>query len=169
MSDDVKNGHEHAPGWQEAEDAGVTVTHPRVVVGVDASPEAKAALAWAAQYARLGGARLDVVHAWRLDDESAWLQELPPPAPRTAVAQDELEKLVEEVVGFGVDAEARVVEGRAAKVLVHEARGALLLVVGSRGHGGFEGLLLGSVSAQCAAHAPCSVVIVRPDRLPEAS
>lgn len=169
MADEPTVAHEHAPGWQQAEDAGVTVSHPRVVVGVDASPAAKEALAWAAHYARLSGARLDVVHAWRLGDEYAWVQELPPPAPRTAVAQAELQKMVDEVVGFGVDAEVRVVEGHAAKVLVHQADGALLLVVGSRGHGGFEGLLLGSVSAQCAAHSPCSVVVVRPDHSPDVS
>ena len=49
----------------------------------------------------------------------------------------------------------------AAQVLVDEADGADLLVVGSRGHGGFAGLLLGSVSQQCAHHAPCPVVIIR--------
>jgi nucleotide-binding universal stress UspA family protein len=62
-----------------------------------------------------------------------------------------------------------VVEGHAAKVLVHEARGALLLlVVGSRGHSGFEGLLLGSAGAQGAAHSSCRVVIVGPDHLLQA-
>jgi len=59
-----------------------------------------------------------------------------------------------------VEIERRVVEGRPAAVLVDESQGADLLVVGSRGHGGFAGLLLGSVSQQCAHHAACPVVIV---------
>jgi nucleotide-binding universal stress UspA family protein len=61
-----------------------------------------------------------------------------------------------------VEIERRVVQGRAAAALVNESRGADLLVVGSRGHGGFAGLLLGSVSQQCAHHAACPVVIVHP-------
>jgi nucleotide-binding universal stress UspA family protein len=61
-----------------------------------------------------------------------------------------------------VEIERRVIEGAAAAVLVEESRGADLLVVGSRGHGGFAQLLLGSVSQQCAHHAECPVVIVRP-------
>ncbi len=60
-----------------------------------------------------------------------------------------------------VDIERRVAEGAAAAVLVDESRDAELLVVGSRGLGGFSGLLLGSVSQQCAHHAACPVVIVR--------
>jgi nucleotide-binding universal stress UspA family protein len=63
-----------------------------------------------------------------------------------------------------VEIERRVVEGRAAAVLIDESRGADLLVVGSRGHGGFAGLLLGSVSQQCAPHALCPLVIVPYER-----
>ena len=66
-----------------------------------------------------------------------------------------------------VEIERRVVEGRPAAVLVDESQDADLLVVGSRGHGGFTGLLLGSVSQQCAHHAACPVVIVH--RKPERS
>jgi nucleotide-binding universal stress UspA family protein len=60
----------------------------------------------------------------------------------------------------GVTVEGRVVPGGAAQVLVEEAKGASLLVVGSRGRGGFSGLLLGSVSQQSAHHAPCPIVII---------
>jgi nucleotide-binding universal stress UspA family protein len=61
----------------------------------------------------------------------------------------------------GLDAETNVCHGQAADALVQQAEGADLLVVGSRGHGGFSGLLLGSVGQQCAHHAPCPTVIVR--------
>lgn len=62
----------------------------------------------------------------------------------------------------GIDIERAVVEGAPAPALLEAAEGAALLVVGSRGRGGFTGLLLGSVSQQCAHHAPCPLVIVPP-------
>jgi nucleotide-binding universal stress UspA family protein len=137
---------------------------PRVVVGVDASEESKKALRWAADYARFTGADLEAVHVWHRAEEHAWLQTMPPPASPTEIAREALSRVVDEVIG-GPDAtvavQTMVIEGHAAKVLVQKAEGATLLVVGNRGFGGFDGLLLGSVSEQCAAHAPCSVVIVR--------
>jgi nucleotide-binding universal stress UspA family protein len=60
----------------------------------------------------------------------------------------------------GIEVVRSAVHGGAAAVLLEQAVGAALLVVGTRGHGGFVGLLLGSVSAQCAHHAPCPLVIV---------
>ena len=72
--------------------------------------------------------------------------------------------MVAEVIGgpgATVEVHTMVIEGHAAKVLVQTAKGATLLVVGNRGFGGFDGLLLGSISQQCAAHALCSVVVVR--------
>lgn len=109
--------------------------------------------------------RVDVVHAWHVSDEHAWLQSLPPPANPTDVARKALAAVVDEVVTPGtVQVRSEVVEGHAAQVLVKASRGAEMLVVGDRGFGGFDGLLLGSVSGQCAMHAPCSVVIIRPTR-----
>lgn len=140
-----------------------TAIEQRVVVGVDASEESRAALRWATRYAQFTGARLEVVHAWHLGEEHAWLQNLPPPAGPTDVAREALLKVVKEVVGSSVEVHARVVEGHAASVLAEVAKGASLLVVGNRGFGGFDGLLLGSVSQQCAAHAPCSVAIIKKD------
>ena len=61
----------------------------------------------------------------------------------------------------GIDVERSIVQGAAAHVLIQAAENAELLVVGSRGRGGFAALLLGSVSEQCAGHAACPVVIVR--------
>jgi nucleotide-binding universal stress UspA family protein len=62
----------------------------------------------------------------------------------------------------GVEVEQEIREGPAAPVLIEAGRGAALLVLGSRGRGGFAGLLLGSVSQQCAQHPPCPVVILPP-------
>jgi nucleotide-binding universal stress UspA family protein len=61
-----------------------------------------------------------------------------------------------------VRVEARVAEGPAAEALISASHRASLLVVGSRGHGGFVGLLLGSVSQQCVTHAPCPVMVMGP-------
>lgn len=135
----------------------------RIVVGVDASEEAKDALRWAARYASFVGAKVEVVHAWHRAEEYAWLQNLPPPASPTQVASEALAQVVDEVIGTdaALDVTTAVIEGHAAKVLTEAARGASLLVVGNRGFGGFDGLLVGSISEQCAAHAPCSVVIIR--------
>ena len=136
-----------------------------LVVGVDGSDHAEHALRWAIAEARLRGARLHVVTTWSLPsalygpigvatyDEAAG--ELRANADRIAHAA------VETARGAGVDADAVVRQAHAADALIETSREADLLVVGSRGHGGFTGLLLGSVSAQCAHHAACPVVIIR--------
>ena len=137
----------------------------RVVVGVDASEASKEALRWAARYATFVGARLEVVHAWHPAEEYAWVQSLPPPAEPTEVAGKALAELVHEVIEPGptLDVSTTIVRGHAVKVLTQSAKGASLLVLGDRGFGGFDGMLLGSISEKCAAHAPCSIVIVRRD------
>lgn len=140
-----------------------------IVVGVDHSAGAKAALRFALAEAHVRQAALRAVHAWQFGyvgasfvagsypDLGGELDEL-----RDA-AEAALEVTLQEVVPTtgDVEIERRVVEGAAAAVLVDESRDADLLVVGSRGLGGFSGLLLGSVSQQCAHHAACPVVIVR--------
>lgn len=142
--------------------AGPASTGP-VVVGVDASDASRHALRWASRYAKLTGARLEVVHAWHAAEEYVWLPQLPPPTDVTEVAKNAVEQLVAESVDPDVETVVSVVEGHATRVLADAAKGAALLVVGSRGRGGFDGLTLGSVSAQCAVHARCSVVVVRPE------
>ena len=142
-----------------------------IVVGVDHSPGAKAALVFAKQEARLRGATIRAVHAWqygyigsigpegRVPPVGADLDEL-----RTA-AEAALNASVREALpDTEVEIELHAIQGAAAGVLVEASRDADLLVVGSRGHGGFVGLLLGSVSQQCAHHAECPVVIVHAKR-----
>jgi len=138
----------------------------RIVVGIDGSDQSKEALRWALDEARLRGASLEVVYAWTMPVYVGYgvaPAAAVDPAELQQAAQERVDGAVHDVVGdkSDVQIERKAVEGLAAATLVDEADGADLLVVGSRGHGGFTGLLLGSVSQQCSHHAPCPVVIVR--------
>jgi nucleotide-binding universal stress UspA family protein len=132
-----------------------------IVVGVDHSDAAKAALRFALEEAQFRGATLRAVHA--IGSFGSYPSLAVDVAAVHRAAEDLMENATSEVTAEGddVEIERRVVEGAPGAVLVAESRGADLLVVGSRGHGGFTGLLLGSVSQQCAHHAECPVVIVR--------
>ena len=141
-----------------------------IVVGVDHSAGAKAALRFALEEARLRQATLRVVHAWQFGYIGATTGlegALPAVGGELEDFRRGAEAALDETLkdvgadNDGVAIERRVDQGAAAAVLVEESRGADLLVVGSRGHGGFAQLLLGSVSQQCAQHAFCPVVIVR--------
>lgn len=134
-----------------------------VVVGVDGSDGSKAALDWAAAYAAAVSAPVELVITWHY------------PVAYGTVPMVGLDTDFEEMAGKVVSemaAEARrvhpevafstkVIPGPAAEALIREAKGARLLVVGSRGHGGFASMLIGSVSAHCVHHAHCPVVVVR--------
>jgi nucleotide-binding universal stress UspA family protein len=135
----------------------------RIVVGVDGSEPSKAALRWAVEEGRLRGATVVAVHAWLMQFGAGPGFVVPALDPNDVrrEAESMLDAAIAEAGDEGVDVERVAVEGVAARVLVEAAEGADLLVVGSRGHGGFAELLLGSVSHQCAQHAPCPVVIVR--------
>jgi nucleotide-binding universal stress UspA family protein len=141
-----------------------------IVVGVDGSDHSQQALRWALEEAKLRRASLRVVYAWMLPTYAMGYGFVPgdlvDPKVLGDSANEQLDKAVTEVVGDSKDVqvERKAIEGIAAEVLVEEAEGADLLVVGSRGHGGFAGLLLGSVSQQCAQHATCPVVIIRDER-----
>lgn len=136
----------------------------RIVVGVDGSPSSKAALRWAVRQARLTGAWVEAVTAWDFPTYYGWI-----PADSTEVlegiARSMLREATEEAaeVAPGVTIYRAVSRGNAARVLLDAAKNAELLVVGSRGHGGFSGALLGSVGQHCVHHATCPVVIIRGD------
>jgi len=139
----------------------------RIVVGVDGSAPAKAALKWAVRQAALSGSTVEAVIAWHCPAMYGGYGWVPVSAADPVNFDEIAAKVVTEAVTDLVDAASsvrvttQVAEGHPAEVLLDAAKGADLLVVGSRGHGGFAGALLGSVSQHCAAHSPCPVVIVR--------
>lgn len=135
-----------------------------VAVGVDGSEGSGRALAWAAQEARLRGARLRVVCAWSYLDQAGG-------AFDPSYGDDDARRLLDGAVDAlgdtgGIDIERVTVNDLPARGLLDAAQDADLIVVGARGMGGFRGLLLGSVSQQVAQHAPCPVVIVPERRAP---
>jgi nucleotide-binding universal stress UspA family protein len=137
----------------------------RIVVGVDGSELAAKALRRAVDEARLRDAKLDVVHAVPepvIVAEPAWVAP-PPPDDVRASALDLVDEMLEGVSLEGVDVERVAIVGNAAYELCGLAKGADMLVVGSRGLGGFKGLLLGSVTQQVVAHAPCPILVVGPE------
>lgn len=163
---------------------GTTKRGPAVVVGVDGSAGAKDALLWALAEARLRHWPLRAVHAWMFGYIGGSVEGYPywggSLGSYTSLgvdlgdlhhaAEDLLERALADVKNEagGVEIDRQVVQGAAAEVLVSQAAPGDLLVVGSRGHGGFAGLMLGSVSQQCVHHAPCPVVVIHPGK-PSAS
>ncbi len=136
-----------------------------IVVGVDGSKGSVDALKFAIEEARIRDAAVKAVAAWEIPaaaDGSGWVPIPVDPADYEQIGQSALEQSLEaaQAAKAGVKVTPILREGQAADVLVAEAAGAELLVVGSRGLGGFRGLLLGSVSQQCAHHATCPVAIV---------
>lgn len=134
----------------------------RIVVGVDGSQAAREALRWAIDEARRRDATVEAVYAWHQPFMAGYMME---GELDLGHYEEEAQKILDTAVdavkdGAGVTIERKLVAGSAAGALVDEAKGAALLVVGSRGRGGFSGLLLGSVSQQAAHHAPCPVVII---------
>ena len=140
----------------------------RIVVGVDGSDSSRAALHWAYNEAAHHGADINVIAAWAPPSIP-----LAPPygalpvegytdQPRVA-ALGLLESFTSELEERdpAVSLSTSIEEGAPAQVLIERSKEADLLVVGSRGHGGFAGMLLGSVSQHLVAHAHCPVVVVR--------
>jgi nucleotide-binding universal stress UspA family protein len=162
----------HAPCPVTVVHAGNTQVEPgpdagRVVVGIDGSELSVDAvrLAFSAASARAVG--LTILHAWAAPDFDAPGTAVPTELVLEEVEQDELRAMAETVAGLreehpDVAVEQRLVHGKASRVLIDASRGAELMVVGSRGRGGFASLLLGSVSHAVLHHAHCPVLVVRP-------
>ena len=150
-----------------------------IVVGVDGSPGSDAALRWALEEARLRHAPVRVVHAYQVPQTAPVdagvgiagpthhpvfsaedLERLEAAAEQEAqgVIESSLERAGEAAKGLTI--ERAPLAGPPAEMLIAAGREAVLLVLGTRGHGGFVGLLLGSVSQQLAQHPPCPVVIL---------
>jgi nucleotide-binding universal stress UspA family protein len=137
------------------------VTKARIVVGVDGSQGCAAALAWAAGQARATGAALQLVAAWtrpmafgkdaRIEDDY-W----------DDLATRAIEQAVQETGLVGLEVDRLVVRANPVTALLEASREADLLVVGSHGHEGFPGAVLGSVCRNLSGHATCPLVIVRP-------
>jgi nucleotide-binding universal stress UspA family protein len=136
----------------------------KIVVGVDGSDGSIAALRWAANEARMRGASLEVVTAWHypLLTTIPAFGVLPPSDEMTHEARKGLRELLQSeslTTTSELEVTDTITEGSAAGVLVDAASEAEMLVVGSRGHGTFAGIL-GSVSHACVTHAACPVVVV---------
>jgi nucleotide-binding universal stress UspA family protein len=137
-----------------------------ILVGVDGSPSSRTALTWAAAEAAEHEADLVVLNVW----ERALLPPIGSPSvPQSDVvdpsqlAAENLVQVIKEVLGEDppVLVQPRIKPGNPAEVLIEESEDAALLVVGTRGRGGFAGLVLGSVSQHVAAYAKCPVTVVR--------
>jgi nucleotide-binding universal stress UspA family protein len=134
----------------------------QIIVGVDGSDSSRHALAWAIDQASLREGRVTAVLAWQLP-----LIGIPGAFDTDEIEQGAKDVLNGELAAMhcpdDVQLNTLVAQGDPSEALIHlcERFGADLLVLGSRGRGGFRGLRLGSVSGECAAHAPCPVTIVK--------
>jgi nucleotide-binding universal stress UspA family protein len=138
---------------------------PRIVVGVDGSEHAARAVRWAVDEARLRGADLELVHAVPERDMPAYTRVAPTPSEEElrAAGVELIDQVLTKVETGRLEVERTAETGSPARRLCRAAEGADLLVVGARGLGGFRGLLMGSVTQQVVAHAPCPVVVVVPE------
>jgi nucleotide-binding universal stress UspA family protein len=139
-----------------------------IVVGVDGSKCSEAALGVAAEEASLREARLLIISAWEVPTSATMVLTAAPGLLGSCEA--EAENIARHAVARVTEAhptipsvEGKTPNGHPARMLLKEAQDATFLVVGSRGRGGFAGLLLGSVSQQVVHHSPCPVIVVPPD------
>lgn len=134
-----------------------------ILVGIDGSQGSLDALRWALAEARRRGDAVEVLHCWHIPyygDMSGMM-----PVPGAVIEEGAQAVLADALAAVQADAEGvaltgRTVQGAAAQTLIEASKGADLVVVGRRGHGGFAGLLMGSVATQIAGHAACPAVVV---------
>ena len=133
----------------------------KIIVGVDGSPSSNAALEWAAQEAEIRGSTLELIHAWNYPNLGY--------EGYVAVLEDfekDASALLDEVVAFvrknypKLQLVSSLIQGPTAQTIMDRAKEADMVVVGSRGRGGFSALLLGSVGQQLVHHCPAPVVII---------
>ena len=147
--------------------ASKNVKAPRIVVGVDGSASSLAALRWAIQQARLTGGTVDAVVAWQMPATMTGFGFAPVAVADGSEMEQTAKRALDQAVSKvtspedGPPVRSLAVQGFPAAVLLGASAGADLLVLGSRGHGGFSGALLGSVGQHCVHHAHCPVVIIR--------
>jgi nucleotide-binding universal stress UspA family protein len=140
---------------------------PGIVVGIDGSHSGRQALEWALRQAAIEHAPLTVLTVHTVA-RSAWTgapisvpEDRPGEEKALQAAQEAVDKAITELDVRPEKVTVRAVSGLPARELIEASSDADLIVVGSRGHGGFSGLLLGSVSSQVVSHAACPVVVVR--------
>jgi nucleotide-binding universal stress UspA family protein len=144
-------------------------TEQRIIVGIDGSNGSKSALRWAMTQAGLTGASIEAIATWRDPTLMGYpYGYVPTPIPEdryAALTKKVLDATIAEVSAQfdqPVEVHARVLHGPAALMLLEAAADTQMLVVGSRGHGAFAGMLLGSVSQYCVQHLTCPVVVIPP-------
>jgi nucleotide-binding universal stress UspA family protein len=140
----------------------------RIVAGVDGSASSLEALRWAIRQAELTGSSVDAVIAWQPPAGTGleWGVAMVDDTDYAELAAKTLADAIGTVADPASPVRVRPVvgKGNAAQVLLDVSADADLLVVGSRGHGGFASALLGSVSLHCTHHARCPVVVIRDAR-----
>lgn len=132
----------------------------RIVVGIDGSAASAAALAWALHQAELTGASVEMVAVWEFPNTFG-MQFRGMDEDWAGMARKAMESILAASTPTVSTVSKTLTQGHPAEVLVEASKAASLLVVGSRGHGGFMGMLLGSTSEYVIAHAHCPVLVVR--------
>lgn len=136
---------------------------PRIVMGFDGSAPSAEALQWAARQADCTGSTLQILTTWEWPSSYGWALSLPADYSPANDAQATLDEAAERIRREhpSLPVETVLIEGRPGLSLVEASTGAALLVVGSRGHGSFSGVVLGSVSQYCVTRAHCPVLVYR--------
>lgn len=137
-------------------------TAGRIVVGVDGSEPSKEALRWAARISSATGAGITAVMTWTVSPvygDTYFPDNWDPKGDASRVLTETVDAAFDGI-DKPADIDLVVAQGQPSKVLLEEGADAQMIVVGSRGHGGFKGLLLGSVSSTVAAHSKCPVLVV---------